>query len=858
MAQEILVRITTDSSGAVKGLSDVKKNSDETKKSYEGLTAAQKAHVKAEENLKKAMDSTNVSTQKLKLETKEYNQAALERAKILRNEEQGIKEQASANEMLSKSFNDVTRAEKKLLIEEKKQELQLRINKKQIELYARAEMGDVVAKQALQRQTQKVTQAQMAQNQATQQGRAQSGLSNAILLETSRLASDASFGFTAIANNLSQVITLMASFARTEKGGFGAALSRLGKDLLGTGGLLVGVQLLISFGPKIVAFFTDGSEAARKFRKEMEKTRNELKGQRLELMGYIDVLRSSTASEEVRLNALKELETVVPGLTKNNKNQKISLEELTVEVEEYIKQQALRAELDALVSNNTEMFAERERVVAIQRQLEATEDQSEREAILLKNQGLLQRLGTFGSQVGNIISGALSGEGIKDIDLVQLFKDQNKGLLSEYETVTTRIAEIQRRLTGDPPDTTSGSGDERTKVFQERLLQLEKLEQKYREKSQKADLETDLEKLARIQQNEMAQLDIMEENFIRKEQLRLENYKKEINERDLTDKQKAKLISDAEATFANEVRRAGEDRIKVEKQIQATIRALRTLQIREQANIAERDFDKQQELLRKFVEDSADILKLGFGAEADYFAAREDALQSSIERQQDIVNRLPEGLEKTQAQIKLFDLEDELRQNDLKKEIAYINNKKRINTEYANFAQGIAGVLNKIAGENEALQKAALVIEKGAAIAKIVIDSTQSIARGRAEVGVANLAALKLPAPFSAIKIASNESLFAKETAMTKVGAAISIANILATTLTSFKKPTGGTSGGGSAPPVQVQAPDFNVVGASPVSQLAQVSAAAGEVPIKTYVTSKDIIDSIDEFNRNIDTAGLG
>ena len=65
---------------------------------------------------------------------------------------------------------------------------------------------------------------------AQKQGRAQSGLNNAILLETGRLASDASYGFTAMANNLGQIVTLFSSFVETNDGVV-ASFRELGKSL---------------------------------------------------------------------------------------------------------------------------------------------------------------------------------------------------------------------------------------------------------------------------------------------------------------------------------------------------------------------------------------------------------------------------------------------------------------------------------------------------------------------------------------------------------------------------------------------------------------------------------------------------
>ena len=65
---------------------------------------------------------------------------------------------------------------------------------------------------------------------------------------------------------------------------------------------------------------------------------------------------------------------------------------------------------------------------------------------------------------------------------------------------------------------------------------------------------------------------------------------------------------------------------------------------------------------------------------------------------------------------------------------------------------------------------------------------------------------------------------------------------------------TGGASGGG----LQIQAPDFNVVGASQTSQLAQAVTTQQEKPVKAFVVGKDI-STQQELDRNItNTASFG
>jgi len=111
---------------------------------------------------------------------------------------------AAKSNQISKSVDGITQAQQKYF-------QALQPTNVEIEKYK------ILTKEA-QIATQAKARAELNAAEATKAGRAQSGLNNAILLETGRLASDASYGFTAIANNLSQVVTLFASFVKTNDG----------------------------------------------------------------------------------------------------------------------------------------------------------------------------------------------------------------------------------------------------------------------------------------------------------------------------------------------------------------------------------------------------------------------------------------------------------------------------------------------------------------------------------------------------------------------------------------------------------------------------------------------------------------
>ena len=184
---------------------------------------------------------------------------------------------------------------------------------------------------------------------ATEKGRAQSGLNNAILLETGRLASDAAYGYTAIANNLSQVITLFSSFIETNKSVV-ASFKQLGASLLGTGGFLIAIQLVISFGPKIMEMLsgvTEKTKELKKVQEEANKVAGEQIGKLQTLVSVLDDVRSSTFEKQ---QAIDEL---------NRSHKKLNLElddegrltkESTKAIEEYIPMLQEKAKAQAIMS----------------------------------------------------------------------------------------------------------------------------------------------------------------------------------------------------------------------------------------------------------------------------------------------------------------------------------------------------------------------------------------------------------------------------------------------------------------------------------------------------------------------------
>jgi len=160
---------------------------------------------------------------------------------------------------------------------------------------------------------------------------------------------------------------------------------------------------------------------------------------------------------------------------------------------------------------------------------------------------------------------------------------------------------------------------------------------------------------------------------------------------------------------------------------------------------------------------------------------------------------------------------------------------------FNNISSGI-GLLKGLFEKNKGLQKALLIAESAAGIAKIIINT-------KAANAAAKLKYALLPGGIA---------LAAAEATMNNVSAGIGIASTIAATakgLSAFgggSAPSsggvGGSEGGGTAAPA---APSFNVVGASSTNQLAQTIGNQQQQPIKAYVVANDVTTQ-QSLDRNI------
>jgi len=194
-------------------------------------------------------------------------------------------------------------------------------------------------------------------NTRTEKGNATAGLNNAILLETSRLASDASYGFQGMANNLGQVVQLL-SISAENSGGFGKALKDVGSQILGVGGIMIGVQLLISFLPQLEKLFVKLTRSVDPMNEVLEKSVELAADSRSEFDTLTGILLDASKSTDQKRIALERLNRDYPDFNANVLEDAENHEAATKAIDDYMKKLDQKAKSQAAEALKEEAYRE--------------------------------------------------------------------------------------------------------------------------------------------------------------------------------------------------------------------------------------------------------------------------------------------------------------------------------------------------------------------------------------------------------------------------------------------------------------------------------------------------------------------
>lgn len=642
---------------------------------------------------------------------------------------------------------------------------------------------------------------------------AASGTAAASVTEFGRVISDAPYGIRGVANNLSQLASNFAMSAK-KAGGFSGAVSAMGKAFMGPLGILVGIQAVLAL---LEAWSMRAKEAnvnAEVFGASI--TENAAKLQILNM-----ALNDTNLTTEQQIGIMQENKEGLEEMGFTVGNTAEAMDRLQKAMQEEIKVMQKRAIAQGFANVIQEQSNQIAEMMA----------QGVEGNIKWYEEALIQL------RMTGIATAALTKEQIRNVMVGQKIKKINDKIGESYKMLTKQLNDgdmyINYLLDGGKKNG-KGKRARAMKIFKQQFLDLQRVILQNEKQLEMGALKYELDRIKVQGKYALEEIELKEETFKEKQRLRLEDYLESIK------------------GHAKE----GEMRLAAQKKYDDSIIAATTeaeeakLAIR--INYANKFAVKQAEIAMKQKRDVAkDALGRIDDAEnlADPFATEaNDPLRDARReaRMRDIEERANDERIGTDAYYAIMreklDFEKQIAGEEYQVEMDKINRKKAINMEYVGFLQTTSSIIGNLAGENEAMQKLALVVEKGAAVAKVVIGAQAAI-QGRNAAHAQIPAMINVPSPTGIISIpnpvkASDALLTAKANLKTKVGAGLSIANILSQTIKKkgSVKDSGGKAAGGGGREF-----DFNLVGSTGENQLAQATAGQLNQPVQAYVVSSEI-----------------
>jgi len=303
----------------------------------------------------------------------------------------------------------------------------------------------------------KLTEARNKDVQVNAQFISNQGLASNSIVEFGRLISDAPFGIIGITNNISQLGNQLGTLSR-KTGSARASFDILIKQLKSGGALILGFQILISlitlYRDEITEFVKGTNTAAgrlKKLREEIEETNKTFDAEEAKLILLNTVINDNTASRDAQISAANELASILPNLTAKQLLNKESIEETTIAIEDYIEQQKLRSQRDAIIDSNAEVFFKKDKL----RRIDLIEDDDIRAKALddfvKSNRNFFDRLTTGFEDFGqgrSIIAPAVATIGGLYRAIAGESEEKRAELLVDIrENVDTTVAGLLETLT---------------------------------------------------------------------------------------------------------------------------------------------------------------------------------------------------------------------------------------------------------------------------------------------------------------------------------------------------------------------------------------------------------------------------
>lgn len=720
--------------------------------------------------------------------------------------------------------------------------------------------------------------------------RATAGLNNAILMETSRLASDASFGFTAIANNLSQLVNLFKA-SKDATGSYSQSI----KSLLNIqSALLIGFQLLITFGDdlyRIILKAAGGGNLLKQTFKDASSTVEDSAGK---FETYIRTLQDSTKSQDEQNDAIQSLKKEFPDYLNQLEEAGVSLDDVSKNTAEAARQndiyrdsitklsmaRAAQNMIDELTAERVQLLVERRRKLFEQGldDDDYVKARMELDKIRIEQSDELAAAREKEAEVNAMLANATEKTMGTAMRMAKEFGETEAGQLIEKENRLSRIVDINQNEINsidekiqelikftdiEISESKRGAGG-RNRAYKEGDLDFEKERQQSQEREIASFLQKETAKVNSEFQGIRDRARLKQEEFVEDEKRRLDAFLRRTKDEDAK---------------ADAIKRSDDAVRKSKEELDSYVVRLDTEQA---AKITKVKLEADRRII-ELDQKKTDVLashqdKLDFAAGQYQFNEIDRNIQrlnSEISLQESLNQIHAEGTEeRAQGELELAKLKAQLTDEEQNREMErfdffkdqYVavsdalsqtfevtahNQTVALEERYARDMEAAEGnkelqekLEQDLAKKKDDIQRKQFKIDKAMKIGRALMDTYES--------GIAAFGSqLIVGDPTSPIRARIAQAV-ALATGLANV------ANIARQKYQSSLGSGGGGTGGASGGGLQIQAPDFNVVGASQTSQLAQAVTTQQEKPVKAFVVGKDI-STQQELDRNItNTASFG
>lgn len=702
----------------------------------------------------------------------------------------------------------------------------------------------------LEKEYKQLTQTQIQSSNALMGNVSNAGLAGATLTELNRTISDSNYGFRAVANNLSQLATLFITLqskvttAAYGLGAFGGTIKMLLAQLNGPLGIILAFQLIITRIEAYSMKTKKASEATAEFSKSLLYQSNILNA--LEVI-YND---NNTTLDE-RLDIIKALSDADKDLQKIMSDTSMSEEERAEAGAKYIGIQKeiasledeRKKELSKLKDVNTENFLTQEE---LNKKVEAATLLTKSAAIEYRNQGreMLDNLQVqidFRESTDKVvqITDKLTQKQKELNDAFGDSKEATKGTVAYYEaiikkeedllknTLVTPLARMaaQSRIAEAEEQIEYITGEKRKENRQEVIDSINELE----EKAVVDRMKSEEEKLAHTRDAEIERLKILgaSEDEIAKV--------REIYDQQIFDAKKERIRKDNEAQLKAEIKR-------IEAEIEATEKSEE-----EKAQLKEKALKKNEKLLDDYFKKEIEKEKRKMTLIGDVLSEFSNLLdqlgdmnQARYERQINLIKN-ERDIVRSNDSLTKEEKEKQLTELQAKENAVQI---KRIKAERDMFTLKQTITLAEMIMKQRAFVQEQIMLAN-LSVAKAQLAAQDIALTGTKEVGKASMSIGTFMSTLGPFGVAAF---------------ALSIGGVIASIISARRKAQAEIAGlstapislgGGSSSTPQIQAPDFNVVGASGVNQLASAISGRENRPIRAYVVSDDV-SSAQEMDRKI------